>query len=175
VPALLSDHIEVYVFRRRRGRTQFLALRRARDRALPGVWQPVTGRRHRGETAFDAARREVREETGLAPRRWWALETLTLYFDPQRDAVVALPLFAAEVGATGRVTLSAEHESGRFLSASEAQRLFLWRAQHRGLEAVRDQILAGGSLADALAIAAPTSRPRSRPRAKGRTISPRRS
>jgi len=159
VPVLLSDQVEAYVFRRHRGRVQFLALRRAPDRALPGVWQPVTGRRRRGETAFAAALREVREETGLRPRRWWALETPTLYFDVRRDSIVALPLFAAEVDATERVVLSAEHQSARFLSAPAARRLFLWRAQHRGLEAVRHEILAGGRLADALEIEASVTRP----------------
>ena len=76
-PRSRCPFIEVHLFRRAGRRVEFLCLRRARTRRLPGVWQPVTGKRRRGETAFAAARREVREETGLEPRRWWALEEPT--------------------------------------------------------------------------------------------------
>src|SRR5881396_1604702 len=43
VPRLDASAIEVYVFRRRGRRTEFLALRRRPGDSLPGVWQPVTG------------------------------------------------------------------------------------------------------------------------------------
>ena len=150
------------MFRRRRGTAEFLALRRAVGRALPGVWQPVTGKLKRGETAFAAARREVREETGLSPFRWWSLETPTLYFDPGRDLVVALPLFAAEVQANASVKLADEHQDARFFTARSAGELYLWHAQRRGLEAVAAQVLAGGTLAQALAIALPRAERRRR-------------
>src|SRR5262245_24033344 len=98
MPTLRSTHVEVYLFRRRGRRVEFLLLRRAPSRrSLPGVWQPVTGKRRARERMLAAAVREVREETGLEPRRWWALETLTLYPDARADEIVALPLFAAEI------------------------------------------------------------------------------
>jgi dATP pyrophosphohydrolase len=165
VPTLRSTHVEVYLFRRRGRRVEFLALRRApRSRVLPGVWQPVTGKRHRGERALDCARREVREETGIAPRRWWTLETVTLYFDVGADAAVTLPLFAAEIGAREALRLSDEHDAFRFVSAREAGRLFLWESQRRGLEAVRREVLRGGALARALDVTDRTGGPRARPR-----------
>ena len=70
MPALLCNQVEVYVFRRRRGRVEFLVLRRSAPGTLPGVWQPVTGTRRSRERPLAAAIREVREETGLSPRRW---------------------------------------------------------------------------------------------------------
>ena len=157
---LRNTHVEVYIFRRRGRRVEFLALRRSRTRrVLPGVWQPVTGKRSGSERSFSCAVREVREETGLVPRRWWGLETLTLYFDETSDSIVALPLFAAEIGPRDRVRLSSEHDAHRFLPAREAGRRFLWEAQRRGLEAVRREVLRGGPLAGALEI---TQRPAGR-------------
>ena len=171
MPALLLDQVEIYVFRRRHGRVEFLALKRSEAAALPGVWQPITGRLRRGESALGAARREVREETGFVPKRWWSLEAPTIYFDARSDAVVALPLFAAEVGAAEAVILSKEHGEARFVSARQAGKLYLWNAQRRGLEAVRRQVLDAGPLARALAIAVPRAQ---RPRHVARGRDPRR-
>lgn len=143
VPRIESGIIEVYIFRRRGRRVEFLTLRRAPGRRLAGVWQPVTGKIEPGEAALEAARREVLEETGLAPRRWWALETVTTYFDPAADVIRCLPLFAAEIGPRERVTLSAEHDDHRFLTAREAARRYIWYSQVAALAALRREVLGG--------------------------------
>lgn len=144
-------HIEVYVFRRRLKRVEFLALRRSpQARYLPGVWQPVTGKPRVRERIVTAAAREVREETGLRPTRWWSLERTVVYFDAHADAISVLPLFAAEVDARASIELSTEHDRFRFVSKAEAARLFLWESQRVGLEWVRQQVLRGGVLAQAL-------------------------
>ena len=153
--AIACPFIEVHLFRRSGRRLEFLCLRRARTRRLPGVWQPVTGKRRRGETALAAARREVREETGLEPRRWWALEEPTTIYQARRDEVIAIPVFAAEVAPRGRVRLSGEHDEWAFLPAREAGRRFLWETQRRAPEDVRRQVLRGGPLADALELKLP--------------------
>lgn len=148
----LRSHVEVYVFRRRAGRVEHLCLRRSPGRSLPGVWQPITGKRKPGERAADAALREVLEEIGIAPVRMWGLETVSVYFDSRRDEIEFLPLFAAEIPARARPRLSAEHDACRFAPAAAAGRLFLWEAQRRGLEAVRREVLARPGLAQALQI-----------------------
>ncbi len=162
MPVIQRTQVEVYVFRRRGRRVEFLCLRRAPGHALPGAWQPVTGKARPRERALAAAAREVREETGLAPRRWWALETLTVYFDPVADVVHALPLFAAEVGARDGVRLSREHVSSAWLGAAAAGRRFVWEAQRAGLAAVRREVLRGGALARALDCTALVKAPRRR-------------
>lgn len=146
---LACKQIEVYVFRRRARATELLTLRRAPTRSLAGVWQPITGGIERGETAVRAAAREVFEETGLRPRRWWALETPTLFYDPAADLLRAVPVFAAEASATDRIDLSDEHDRYAFLSASAASKRYLWDTQRRALAAVRREILSGGALATA--------------------------
>src|SRR5262245_24396159 len=99
VPRLDASLIEVYVFRKRGGRAEFLLLRRRPGRSLAGVWQPVTGKLRRGETAVRGAAREVREETGIRPKRWWRLETVRVTFDPVRDRLRIITRFAAEIPA----------------------------------------------------------------------------
>jgi hypothetical protein len=92
----------------------------------------------------------------------WRLEITTIALDDGGRSIMVLPLFAAELAATDRVTLSREHDEWRFVSAAQAAKLYLWDSQRRGLEAVRRQILPGGPLASALEI--PTGRRARRPR-----------
>ena len=153
MPSLEQTHVEVYVFRRDGRRVEFLCLRRAAGRkTLPGVWQPVTGKRRRAERAVAAARRELLEETGLRPRRMWILETVTTYFDAEADRVRMLPLFVAEIGRKDVVVLSREHDAYRFLGARAAGNRYLWESQRRGLEAVRREVLERPALARALEV-----------------------
>ena len=65
VPRLDSSLIEVYVFRWRGRRTEFLLLRRGPADSLAGVWQPVTGGLHARERTVRGALRELREETEI--------------------------------------------------------------------------------------------------------------
>jgi 8-oxo-dGTP pyrophosphatase MutT (NUDIX family) len=149
MPSVTTAHIEVHLFRRRRGKAEFLLLRRAPDRTLPGVWQPVTGGIEPGEAAWRAAAREVLEETALRPIRWWALEHLTVFYSPARDQVLAVPVFAAEVAWTDTVMLSNEHDRYAFVAPATAARRVLWSSQRSALRAVRDEVFAGGANADA--------------------------
>jgi len=162
MPNLRSSHVEVYVFRRRRGRIEFLALRRSPGRKLGGVWQPVTGKRRRLEPAARAASRELTEETGLEPRRMWCLETMTIYYDTDADSFAVLPLFVAEVRASDRVKLSREHTAFAWLPRVRCGRRYLWASQQRALEAIRGEILSGGALARALEITYQSPRARAR-------------
>lgn len=166
--AIQRTHVEVYLFRRRRGRVQFLCLRRSPGRKLGGVWQPVTGKVDRGETALAAAVREAREETGIAPTRFWALETVTVYYDPGLDSVMALPLFAAEAAAAARVRISGEHDAYAWLSARAAGNRFLWEAQRAGLAAVRREVLLRPRLARALEVPLPARRKKQAAKRAGR-------
>ena len=138
-----SSQVEVHVFRRRGKRLELLLIRRSPQRSLAGVWQPVTGGIERGESALAAAVREVREETGLSPIRWWALEHLATFYDPGADHVRVVPVFAAEAAWADPVRLSDEHDRYAFLSLREASKRVLWATQRAAIAAVRDEVLSG--------------------------------
>ena len=151
---ILCTQVEVHLFRRRGRRVEFLLIRRSPDRSLPGVWQPVTGGIEQGEVPHGAAAREVREETGLTPLRWWALEHLTIHYDPAAGRVHAVPVFVAEVATTDGVHLSHEHDRYAFVSPAEAARRVLWQSQRRALRAIAEEVLRGGANAEARDITA---------------------
>jgi dATP pyrophosphohydrolase len=139
------SQVEVHVFRRRVKRLELLLIRRSPHRSLAGVWQPVTGGIERGESVMQAAAREVREETGLTPLRWWALEHLATFYEPALDRIRVVPVFAAEVAWTDPVYLSDEHDRYAFVSPAIARRRVLWATQRRAITALLEEVASGSA------------------------------
>lgn len=143
-PRIRADVIDVYVFRiTRAGRgaaVEFLQLLRATP-PLEGTWHPVMGHIEQGENAVNAARRELREELGLAPPSLldlFALEQVHPFYLPALDAIVCSPRFAARVGPRWRPRLNAEHSRHRWVNARSAPARFMWPGQRAAIAEVLD-------------------------------------
>ncbi len=151
-PALRTDLVDVYVFRRGAalgGDVELLQLRRTRPPAA-GTWHPVMGHVENGEAAIATAIREAREETGAdraAIVGFWALEQVHPFFVPELDAILLSPRFAIEVARDWRPRLDAEHDAWRWVRGPA---WFLWPGQRRAVEEIRRTIVPAGATADAL-------------------------
>jgi dATP pyrophosphohydrolase len=144
MPSIVSKIVEVCVFRFRDSRTEYLMLKRSSIDALyPGIWQIVTGSIHDGETAVDAALRELAEETGILPKRFWTVPHANVFYDRSADAMHLSPMFAAQAELTGEPRLSSEHSAFAWLPVGEALRCLVWPGQRRGIEIV-EQCIVGG-------------------------------
>ncbi|HJM95333.1 MAG TPA: NUDIX domain-containing protein, partial [Candidatus Marinimicrobia bacterium] len=64
---ILVRVIDAYVFRRTEEGLRFLLLKRAQTKKYEHFWQGVAGKIEKDETAWEAAIRELKEETGFAP------------------------------------------------------------------------------------------------------------
>lgn len=136
--------IEVCVFRFVNDRSEYLLLKRSPDEKIyPDIWQFVSGSIEDGEKAFDAALRELREETGLAPKRFWVVPHINTFYDHSYDAVNLSPVFAAQVGGSDEPRLSSEHCAYEWLHVDRARPRLVWPEQRSGLEIVEKYILAG--------------------------------
>ena len=138
--------VDVYVLRQaasgQRG-LEVLVLRRAPGGRSPGSWETVHGTIEGGETPAAAAVRELREETGLEPRRLYNASRVESFYRHRADEVVLVPVFAALVDPAAEPRLSAEHERVEWLAPAAAAARFSWPRERRALEDVLS-ILGGG-------------------------------
>jgi dATP pyrophosphohydrolase len=133
--AVRADIVDVFVVRASRpgSRTwQHLALRRAPTARCPGTWEAVHGHIEPGETPVEAAHRELREETGFACERLYAL-TVNPFFLAVSGEVQLAVAFVAVVG-QGAVALGAEHDGHAWLSRAAARRRYHWPRERESLD-----------------------------------------
>ena len=144
MPSIVSNIVEVYVFRIVDQDPQYLVLKRSNAETLyPGLWQIVTGTLESGEPAVRGALREVGEETGLTVSRMWAVPGIGAFFDPAADAVNLCPLFAAEVETGREPRLSEEHQMYGWFSHERARMHLVWPSQQQTLDVVHEFIARG--------------------------------
>lgn len=135
--------IELCVFKRTKRGPRYLILKRASaEKLYPDIWQIVTGKIKSKEKAANAGLRELREETGLTPKRFWVVPIVSSFFDPVGDTIQLCPLFAAEVVETAVPKLSSEHQSYVWADRSRAQKLLVWPGHRNAVQTVHNYIVA---------------------------------
>lgn len=145
MPALVSQVVACYPFRRCGGRIEFLLLERRPGSYLGGVWQGVQGKIEAGESAWQAALREMHEESGLRPRHLWQLQFVDTYYVARKDAVHFTPCFAAQVRADAEVRLSAEHTSYRWEPSETVESALLWPGQRSAIREILAELTRPGA------------------------------
>lgn len=173
-PMVRSDVIDVYVFRRADGsasarEVQVLQLLRAKE-PLASTWHPIMGHVEAGESAVDAAIRELMEEVGLkvessACLGFYAMEQTYPYFVADLDCIVASPRFAVEVAPSWSPALNAEHSDARWIglpfhAGQPGEDFFLWPGQRLCIaDLVRDIVPAESLTRERLRVRVPRTRP----------------
>jgi dATP pyrophosphohydrolase len=143
VTSIRVSLVDLYVLRRAGGALECLVLRRAAGVRCPGSWETVHGHIEDGETPADAARRELAEETGLAPERLYNLSRVEAFYQHRVDEVALVPVFAAFVAPERPVRTGVEHDGFEWLRPDDARRRFAWPREARALDDVV-ALLGGG-------------------------------
>ncbi len=126
----------VYIVRIKTGRAEHLLLRRCGD-YLQGTWQMVTGRIEPAEPAWQAGLREMEEETGLIPERFYSADAIESFYLPQTNEIVFAPAFVAFVSPDADVRLSpTEHDAYEWLPLEEALPKLAFQGQVRIMKAI---------------------------------------
>lgn len=154
VPPLRPTAIAVYVYREIfPDHFEFLQIQRSeKARGHHHLWQTVYGSIEEGETAVAAAMRELSEETHLTPVRMFQVEFIESFYFRPNDALLHMPVFAAQVAPNAEIILNAEHTAHRWVAEPQIAGHFMWRTQRDALRIILETLRNPGPALDYLTI-----------------------
>ena len=136
---ILVRVIDAYVFRRTEEGLRFLLLKRAQTKKYEHFWQGVAGKIEEYETAWEAAVRELKEETGFAPFHMFVADHVSRFYETYGDRFNLVPVFGIEVR-NDAVALSEEHCEFKWLDFDTARSMLVWSGQKEGISAVFNMV-----------------------------------
>jgi dATP pyrophosphohydrolase len=138
---IISNLVEVHIFRKRKEGIEFLLLKRAQNQIYPGIWQMVSGKIKADEKAYETAIREVKEETGLTPSKIWVAPKVNSFYSDESDTICLVPVFAIQVDKKTEVKLSKEHTEFKWVKSKKAKIMLAWEGQRKALELIEEYFL----------------------------------
>lgn len=152
--------VDVHVIRVVGKSWRVLVLHRAPGYSRAGAWEAVHGRIEPGESPGDAARRELREETGLEADRLYSVTVNPFFVQP--GTVQLAVVFAAFV-TSPKVRLGPEHDRAAWLAPAKAAQRCTWPRAGEALAHIRKLMPNGhaGVVDDVLRVSAPAAPARS--------------
>ncbi len=132
--------IDAYVYRTTSAGLLFLVLKRAKTKMYEHIWQGVAGKIEDGETSWEAATRELKEETGLAPIKMFVADHVSKFYETNGDRINLIPVFGIEVDSES-VIISQEHCDHKWVDLNGSLDLLVWRGQKQAIQVVHDMVI----------------------------------
>ena len=132
--------VDCYVYFQKAKEVEFLLLKRNKNKLYENLWQGVAGKIEKDEKAWETAVRELKEETGLAPKKMFVADHVSRFYEKHKDRMNLVPVFGIEVDSKD-VTLSDEHIDYKWLDFEEAFDTLIWNGQKQGLKTVYNMLL----------------------------------
>ncbi len=133
---IIADLIELHIVKETKAGLRFLLLRRSPEEIYPGIWQMVSGKIEKNEKAFQAAKRELLEETGLLPKKMWIAPKINSFYNPDTDTISNIPVFLVQMKSSSQVILSDEHDAFMWVSGKKAKSLLAWPGQREVVDII---------------------------------------
>jgi dihydroneopterin triphosphate diphosphatase len=113
-----------------------LALQRAKNTSR-GLWSLVMGGIEKGESAAEAIRREIAEETGVTVEALYTTGCVDTFFNSGANTIEMMPIFVALFDNAPSVRLDHEHLAYRWLSFAEAVETLAYAGQRDALPHIK--------------------------------------
>lgn len=123
--------IDLYPYRIVDGNPRFLILKRAKGKIYEGQWRMIGGKVKEGEKYWQAAIRELNEETGCTPGKFWTIPSVNQFYEASADTIHTIPAFAAQIPDDQKLTLDEEHTEAKWIRADNVENFILWPEQQR--------------------------------------------
>lgn len=138
--------VEAHIFRINKSEMEFLLLKRAEKEVYPGLWQMVSGKVKNNEKAYNAALREINEETGIVPSKLWIVPNINSFYSHIKDEINLIPVFAALVDENSSIKISDEHSEYIWVSKDKTLELLAWKGQKDSVNIIYDYFMNHSSL-----------------------------
>jgi len=123
---------------------EFLMAKREPNKYMGGTWQLIAGGIEPDETAWQAAVREVKEETDLAVIELYRLSHLTQFYGSNNDSLNTGIMFCAFVDEHAAVAINHEHTAFRWIARSDMRSQLMWPSDREAFDEVCQVILENG-------------------------------
>ncbi|MDQ3655137.1 MAG: NUDIX domain-containing protein [Chloroflexota bacterium] len=143
MPDIVSDIVDVYVFRRLNARVQFLLLQRRANVPLGNTWQSFHTQIQGYESTIEAGQRAVRELAGLTVSEVYSADYINEFFDDTRDVVVLAPVLAVNVSPQAPVTLGPELKECAWWDTNQAIARLPFAGQRWAVRHINELMSAG--------------------------------
>ncbi|GAK14081.1 NUDIX pyrophosphatase [Geomicrobium sp. JCM 19039] len=91
------------------------------DAPLQGAWCYIGGGIEEGERAWEAALREIEEETGVTDVSLYTSNTFDQFYSPEQNEIYIAPVFVGLVKEATPIVLNDEHSEYRWLTIEAAK------------------------------------------------------
>lgn len=132
--------IDVYPYCLTGDHIKYLLLHRSSDHIYSNQWRMVGGKVIEGEKSWEAGLRELNEETGNEPIRFWTIPSINHFYDHESDQIFHIPAFAAQLKAESTIILNDEHDNYQWINYDEIRELIYWPEQLKMFEII-DQLI----------------------------------
>ena len=137
---IVSSHMDSYVYRWVTGNLTYLLLKRHPGNVYGHLWQGVAGKIEKQETAVDTVIRELKEETGLKPKRIFVVDHVSVFYQSYHDQIHLIPVFGVEVDSND-VHLSEEHSEYQWMDFETARKNLSWKQQKKSITILNDMLV----------------------------------
>ncbi len=130
--------IDVYPYRLKNRTPYFLIFKRSEEKIYSNQWRMVGGKVKEGESYWKGALRELKEEVGISPIKFWTIPSVNQFYEAKTDTTHSIPAFAAELDVNAEIQLDEEHSGYKWVRIDEVELYIKWPEQRRLMQLTSD-------------------------------------